>query len=71
MTEDQLKTLIEQIPFVETNDHVNEDGDGLPFATHTGVMEIMGKKLRCYRLNTGQIVFNAEDVRDFFGGEIF
>lgn len=40
----------------------------MPYATHHGVLEIAGHKLRCYRLNTGQAVFNADDVRDFFGG---
>lgn len=44
--------------------------DGLPWATHEGVLDIMGHRLRCYRLNTGQAVFHADDVRDFFGGEL-
>jgi hypothetical protein len=26
-------------------------------------------RLRCYRLNTGQRVVDADDVREFFGGE--
>lgn len=43
-------------------DHDN----GLPYATHEGVLDIMGHKLRCYRLNTGQTVFHADDMNDFF-----
>lgn len=42
--------------------------EGLPYATHEGEMEIMGHKLRCYRLNTGQAVVNADDAHAFFGG---
>ena len=44
----------------------SEHDDGLPYATHEGVFEIMGHKLRCYRLNTGQAVFDADDVEAFF-----
>jgi hypothetical protein len=47
-----------------------EDDDGTPWATHEGVMDIMGHKLRCYRLNTGQAIINADDMHDFFGGEL-
>jgi hypothetical protein len=41
----------------------------LPFATHQGVLRIGDARLRCYRLNTGKTVFDADDVREFFGGE--
>jgi len=41
--------------------------NGLPYATHEGVLEIFGHNLRCYRLNTGQTVFDADDVHEFFG----
>lgn len=41
---------------------------GLPYATHSGVLEITGcAPLRCYRLNTGQAVFDADDFEAFFG----
>lgn len=43
-----------------------DNDDGVPYATHEGVLDIMGRKLRCYRLNTWQAVFNAEDVEAFF-----
>jgi hypothetical protein len=45
-----------------------DTSDGIPFATHEGVLEIAGYKLRCYRLNTGQAVFHADDVNAFFDG---
>ena len=41
--------------------------DGLPWATHEGVLEIAGNKLRCYRLSDGRAIFNAEDIHAFFG----
>jgi hypothetical protein len=50
-------------------DPVQQEGesDGLPYATHEGVLEIAGVKLRCYRLNTGQAIFNADDIAELFG----
>lgn len=47
-----------------------ENWDGkLPYITHEGVMEIGKKKLRCYVLNNGMRIFNAEDVESFFNVE--
>lgn len=39
----------------------------LPYATHEGVFEVMGTRLRCYRLSDGSAVFNAEDFEAFLG----
>lgn len=39
--------------------------DDLPYATHSGVFEILGRTLRCYRLNTGQAIFDADDFQAF------
>lgn len=47
-------------------DHPARD-DSVPYATHEGVLEIGGHSLRCYRLSTGQAVFNADDINGFFG----
>lgn len=42
--------------------------DGLPYATHQGVLEIAGHSLRCARLNTGEAIFIAEDIEKMFDG---
>lgn len=34
-------------------------------ATHEGAFDFAGHRLRCYRLNTGEAVFNADDFEDF------
>lgn len=44
--------------------------DGLPYATHEGVLRLGGFSLRCYRLNTGEAVFHADDVNAFFAGAL-
>jgi len=41
--------------------------DGLPYATHFGVLEIGAIKLRCYRLNDGRSIIDADDMEAFFG----
>lgn len=35
------------------------------YATHEGIFEIGGAKLRCYRLNNGEAVFDADDFESF------
>jgi hypothetical protein len=47
----------------------NPDSD-LPYATHAGLLKIGALELRCYRLNTGMSVFDADDVKRFFGMEV-
>lgn len=41
--------------------------DGIPWATHSGVLHIGGVELRCYTLNTGERILNADDVEALFG----
>lgn len=38
----------------------------VPYATHSGVLTLFDKQLRCYRLNTGETVFDADDLIAFF-----
>lgn len=45
----------------------NPPSDGL-YATHEGVVDIGGFKLKVYRLNDGRAVIDAEDMDAFFGG---
>jgi hypothetical protein len=53
------------VEWSETNSAPTEDG--LPFATHQGVFNFAGHSLRCYRLNDGRAIFDAEDFRAAFG----
>jgi hypothetical protein len=43
------------------------DDAGIPRATHTAVLDIMGHKLRCYTLADGRRIINADDVSAFLG----
>ena len=60
-----IETLMNSIDWRPTGEA--EGGDGLPFATHFGVLEIEGIKLRCYRLNDGRSIIDADDMEAFFG----
>ena len=42
-----------------------EPGD-LPHVTHSGVMELFGNRLRCYRLSDGRAIFDADDFTRTF-----
>ena len=48
------------VEWTETGQQPNDEG--LPYATHEGVMNIGGVKLRVYVLNTGQRVINGDDL---------
>ena len=41
------------------------DGASLPHVTHEGIFEIMGHKIKCFRLSTGQAVFEQHDFENF------
>lgn len=57
----QVVTPIEWVPGVVR--------EGIPYATHVGMLDIDGIKLRCYQLSNGQRVFNADDVEELFSSE--
>ena len=42
--------------------------DDLPYVTHEGKLEIDGFVFRCYRLSSGDAVFEAEDIERWFSG---
>lgn len=64
-----IESLLTEVDWHEAprDPGVNSD---LPYATHAGIFEIMGFKMRCYRLNTGEAVFDAGDFEAFFGAHI-
>lgn len=45
------------------------DDDGIPYATHQGVISLAGFELTVFQLNNGQRVFSADDLQKLFGGE--
>lgn len=60
-----IEVLLDQIEWKACDGPVEELRDGVPFATHVGVLEIGGHKLRCYQLNDGRRIFVADDFHNF------
>lgn len=46
-------------PMPEQND------SDLPYATHSGVLNLFGHELRCFRLSDGKAIFHADDFEKF------
>lgn len=65
-----IEMMLDGVTWIR-NENVKGTDSGQPYATHHGVLELEGHKLRCYRLNTGQAVFDADDVNEFFGGMLY
>jgi len=41
-----------------------EEASDLPYATHSGEMELFGIKVKCHRLSTGKAVIEEESMRE-------
>lgn len=61
-----IEMMLEGVTWVENPNPPRLDGGATLYATHEGVFDLMGHKMRCYRLNNGQAVFDANDFEAFF-----
>ena len=68
MCKPPIEIILDGVDWKPTRQSPN--ADGMPYSTHEGVIDFFGHPLRCYQLNTGQRVFDADDVAVFFGGEV-
>ena len=64
-----IDRLLDTVEWRECEGELPVADDGLPYATHKGILWIGGYPLECYQLSTGQRVFEAESVHRFFDGE--
>lgn len=60
-----MEIMLRQVDWAPTG-NTDDDADGIPIATHSGILEVAGQKLRVYRLNTGEAIINADDLVEFF-----
>lgn len=63
-----LDTLLDAVKW-ERIDATPADTNGLPYATHRGVLSLDGQELRCFQLNDGRRILHAEDVHRVLGLE--
>lgn len=67
MNKPPIEVLLDSVAWTPLPDH-EDTGDGIPYAVMEGVLNVGTHSLRCYQLNTGVRVFDADDVHAFFGG---
>lgn len=58
--------IFDGVVFEPIADAVGTD-DGVPFATHQGMLKLGAMDLRVYQLNTGVRVVDADDLAAFLG----
>jgi len=59
--------LVSQVDWRPSKHAASPVPDGMVRATHTGVIQLTGQELRCYKLTTGENVFNAHDLAKLLG----
>lgn len=61
-----MDIMLEKVDWqVVTVDATNDDG--LPVVTHSGVLDFAGYSLKCYQLDDGRAIIDADDLNAFFG----
>ena len=64
-----IDRLLDAVGWRECKGAIPTADDGVPYATHEGVLWIGSGSLKCYKLSNGQRIFEAESVHRFFGVE--
>ena len=62
---DAMMDRVDWTPIEVTSEAPNDPG--LPYATHQGKLTIGPCTIRCYRLNDGRAILDAEDVHRMLG----
>jgi len=60
-----IEMMLDGIEWKPCRGEVDHSSD-LPYVTHEGVLRIGLNELRCYTLNTGERVFDADDIKELF-----
>ena len=62
-----IEMMLSGVTWKERTGEIPPDNEGGLYATHEGVLIIMDVSFRCYRLNNGQAVLDADDVHRWLG----
>jgi hypothetical protein len=65
MTRPPIETMLNSITWVPV-ENATPTADGIPYATHSGVLKVAGMTLRVYQLDDGTRVIEQSDLRAFF-----
>ena len=63
---DRLLQSVNWLPLQNTQPATN---DGIPVATHTGILKIGEHELECFQLSNGQRLISEESLSKFFGAD--
>ena len=63
-----IEQMMDSLDWTSVESQPQAQAAGLPYVTHAGVLVVGEMRLRCYRLNTGEAVIDADDMHKFFGG---
>lgn len=61
---DQIPAILTGVEWTE-HPAPKQTDDGLPYVTHSGVLNLFHHELRCFRLSDGKAVFHADDFEKF------
>lgn len=57
-----IDKLLDKVQWVEIRRVGDMPNDGLPYATHEGVLRIDHIELKCYQLNDGRRIFDEASI---------
>jgi hypothetical protein len=60
-----IDLMMKTVEWEAVTDYQKSD-DELPSVTHNGVLTIDGISIRCYQLDSGIAVFDADDIESLF-----
>lgn len=69
MSREPVDKLLDAVDWQPLIGPAPQDHDGIPWATHRGIFEIAGLKLRVYQLSDGRRIIDADDLHDFLSGK--
>ena len=67
MEKTPIDIALDRVDWIPIEHDAVDDGSGIPYATHSGVLRFGGVELECHTLSNGLRVFTEESVMKFLG----
>lgn len=62
-------SMFDAVPMIKL-EGAKAPADGTPYATHAGSITLFDRTIKCFQLNTGDRVFDADDIASLFGFDV-
>lgn len=66
MAKEPIEIMLDKVNWVVIPRPDDFDSQGIPYATHRGILNIMGNELECFILDDGRRIFSAESIHKLF-----